>query len=190
MLKRWTASEPCIVCEGHPGQARGQGTRCIGFQSGEGWCHCSRIGEGTRAKYHEESQTWSHRAQGKCPCGETHAPGDPNDEKPWQPHRPIQEKPSTVHQIGDTARAKTVATYQYRDLNGDLLYEVIRTVPKSFRQRRPDGKGGWIWNMKDRPTTLYQIPELIPGLMAGDPILIVEGEADVDALRAIGCVAT
>jgi KaiC/GvpD/RAD55 family RecA-like ATPase len=170
--------------------ARGQGARCIGFQSGEGWCHCSRIGEGTRAKYHEESQTWSHRARGKCPCGETHAPGDPNDEKPWEPHRPIQEKPSTVRQIGEAKRAKVVATYRYLDLNGDLLYEVLRTEPKSFKQRRPDGKGGWIWSMKGRPTTLYQIPELIPGLMAGDPILVVEGEADVDALRAVGCVAT
>ena len=190
MLKRWTASDPCIICDGHPGQARGQGTRCIGFQSGEGWCHCSRIGEGTRAKYHEESQTWSHRARGKCPCGETHAPGDPNDDKPWQPHRPIQEKPAEVRQIGEAARAKVVATYRYLDLNGELLYEVQRTEPKGFRQRRPDGKGGWIWKMKGRPTTLYQIPELIPGLMAGDPILVVEGERDVDALRAAGCVAT
>src|SRR5262245_52453244 len=34
-------------------------------------------------------------------------------------------------------------TYQYRDENGALLFEVVRYVPKAFRQRRPDGAGGW-----------------------------------------------
>src|SRR5262245_35582340 len=33
-------------------------------------------------------------------------------------------------------------TYDYLDEKGALLYEVVRFVPKEFRQRRPDGNGG------------------------------------------------
>lgn len=82
-----------------------------------------------------------------------------------------------------------VATYPYVDEAGGLLFEVVRYEPKSFSQRRPDGKGGWLWKLGDVRRVLYRLPEL---LAAGDsePILIVEGEADVDALRAVGFVAT
>jgi putative DNA primase/helicase len=40
-----------------------------------------------------------------------------------------------------------VATYDYVDENGTLLFQVVRYWPKSFRQRRPDGRGGWVWNL-------------------------------------------
>jgi hypothetical protein len=39
----------------------------------------------------------------------------------------------------------------YRDENGEVLFEVVRfdtSDPlKRFRQRRPDGKGDWIWDV-------------------------------------------
>ncbi|MHC4461852.1 MAG: hypothetical protein ACYS30_10525 [Planctomycetota bacterium] len=38
---------------------------------------------------------------------------------------------------------KIIATYGYKDESGQLLYKVVRFEPKDFRQRRPDGKGGW-----------------------------------------------
>jgi hypothetical protein len=38
---------------------------------------------------------------------------------------------------------RIVATYPYSDESGDLLCEVVRYEPKNFRQRRPDGRGGW-----------------------------------------------
>jgi hypothetical protein len=31
---------------------------------------------------------------------------------------------------------------------GELLLQVVRFAPKTFRQRQPDGKGGWIGNIK------------------------------------------
>src|SRR5262245_25141768 len=40
------------------------------------------------------------------------------------------------------------AIYDYRDEKGTLTFQVIRYRNKRFRQRRPDGKGGWIWNIK------------------------------------------
>lgn len=42
---------------------------------------------------------------------------------------------------------RLVATYDYRDETGALLFQVVRFAPKSFRQRRPDTNGGWTWNL-------------------------------------------
>ena len=40
-----------------------------------------------------------------------------------------------------------VATYRYRDEHGTLLYENVRLTPKSFRLRRRNAKGEWVWKM-------------------------------------------
>src|SRR5690242_14583334 len=45
------------------------------------------------------------------------------------------------------APRREVATYDYRDRDGRLLYQVVRFEPKDFRQRRPNGAGGWVWNL-------------------------------------------
>jgi putative DNA primase/helicase len=82
-----------------------------------------------------------------------------------------------------------VAAYDYRVPNGDLVFQVTRHDPKDFRQRRPDGTGGWIWGMKGVDLVPYRLPELLtaPG---AEPVFIPEGEKDVDRLRALGLVAT
>jgi putative DNA primase/helicase len=43
---------------------------------------------------------------------------------------------------------RVIATYDYVDETGALLFQVVRLAPKDFRQRRPNGNG-WIWNLKD-----------------------------------------
>jgi putative DNA primase/helicase len=43
--------------------------------------------------------------------------------------------------------SRIVAEYDYTDEQGARLYEVVRFTPKAFRQRRPDGQDGWIWNL-------------------------------------------
>ncbi|MDA9010309.1 hypothetical protein N9J58_01545, partial [bacterium] len=43
---------------------------------------------------------------------------------------------------------KEPIAYDYIDAQGELLYQVQRFYPKSFRQRRPDSNGGWIYNLK------------------------------------------
>src|SRR5262245_16492864 len=53
-----------------------------------------------------------------------------------------------------------IATYDYRDERGDLLFQVCRFEPKTFRQRRPDGKGGWTWSVKGLRRLPYRLPEL------------------------------
>jgi hypothetical protein len=84
---------------------------------------------------------------------------------------------------------RIVATYDYRDEAGILLYQSVRYDPKDFRQRQPDGKGGWIWSVKDRPLVLYRLPELLQ-TPPEQPVFVVEGEKDVEALRRLGVTAT
>jgi len=85
---------------------------------------------------------------------------------------------------------KVAAAYQYTDAAGTALYEVLRCEPKDFRQRRPDGCGGWTWGRGDVPRGLYRLPEVVAAAAKGATVYVVEGEKDVDNLRALGLVAT
>ncbi len=90
---------------------------------------------------------------------------------------------------GPSTGRRIVATYDYRDEEGRLVYQVVRYAPKDFRQRRPDGTGGWIWNLDGVPPMLYRLPEL----RAADPaecVFLVEGEKDADNVAGLGLVAT
>ncbi len=116
-------------------------------------------------------------------------------------------------------KGRIVDFYDYRDEAGHLLFQVCRLEPKSFRQRRPDGQGGWVWGLTagdyyrrpgekdwfrvnrtpppgakvkhfpECPSILYRLPELLRADPAA-PVFIVEGEADADALASLGFVAT
>jgi hypothetical protein len=77
---------------------------------------------------------------------------------------------------------KTEARYDYVDEAGHLLFQVVRYAPKEFRQRRPDGQDGWVWNLDGIPRVLYRLPELIEAIGNDRPVVIVEGERDVDSL--------
>ena len=81
------------------------------------------------------------------------------------------------------------ATYEYQDENGKLLFQAVRYNPKGFNQRRPDGQGGWIYNLKETRRVLYRLPELLKA-NARATVFICEGEKDVDRLRDLGLVAT
>jgi hypothetical protein len=70
---------------------------------------------------------------------------------------------------------RVVAEYTYQDECGKPLFQVVRYEPKGFRQRRPDGRGGWIWNLNGVRRVLYRLPEVL----AASDVLIVEGERDV-----------
>jgi len=79
--------------------------------------------------------------------------------------------------------------YDYRDESEQLLYQVVRYKPKDFRQRRPDGKDGWIWNLDGVRRVPYRLPELLQSSMQ-DFVFIAEGEKDCDRLYEIGFIAT
>lgn len=87
---------------------------------------------------------------------------------------------------------KTVS-YNYTDEHGKLLYQVVREqyeIGKSFHQRRPDGKGGWINNLTGVKTTIYRLPEVIEAVRSEKIVFIVEGEKDVETLRNLQLTAT
>ncbi|MBU0456505.1 MAG: hypothetical protein KKA99_07010, partial [Gammaproteobacteria bacterium] len=81
---------------------------------------------------------------------------------------------------------RIVKTYNYKDESGNLLYQAVRYEPKDFTQRRPDGKGGWIWNLEG----VRRIPYNLPDVIKAQEVFIVEGEKDADNLNAIDLIAT
>jgi P4 family phage/plasmid primase-like protien len=84
---------------------------------------------------------------------------------------------------------RIMAIYDYRDEQGILLYQVVRYKPKGFAQRRPDGKGGHIWNMDGVGGGLYRLPDLLASDI-NETVFGCEGEKDTDETRSIGLVAT
>ena len=86
----------------------------------------------------------------------------------------------------DAVAPGVVAEYGYRHEDGTLLFQVVRLDPKGFRQRRPDGQGGFIWNIKGVRRVLYRLPEL----RRKPAVCIAEGEKDTDALIGVGVPAT
>jgi len=89
-----------------------------------------------------------------------------------------------------TEPRRIVVTYDYTDASGKMLFQVVRFAPKSFAQRRPDGKGGWAWNRDGVEPVLYRLPRVLQTVANGGRIFIVEGEKDVAALEGAGLIAT
>jgi RecA-family ATPase len=87
---------------------------------------------------------------------------------------------------------RIVATYDYIDENGVLLFQAVRYEPKDFRQRRPDldHPGKWNWSIKGVRQVPYRLTELLEPLSLGRVVFIVEGEKDVNRLWSIGIPAT
>ena len=86
--------------------------------------------------------------------------------------------------------ARIVAEYNYTDETGELLFQVVRLEPKDFRQRRPDGQGGWLWSIGETRRVLYRLPEVGEAVGLKRTIFIAEGEKAVDALVQLGVPAT
>src|SRR5215212_256781 len=86
---------------------------------------------------------------------------------------------------------RIVATYDYTDAAGNLLHQTVRYEPKGFSQRRPDGNGGWEWNLKGVELVLYRLPDVSEACLNGETIYVFEGEQDVDrARKELGITAT
>ena len=94
-------------------------------------------------------------------------------------------KPATA-----PAQKKIVATYDYTDEAGALLYQVVRFDPKDFRQRKPDGKNGWDWKIGDTRRVLFRLPDVVNAIERDATIFICEGEKDCLALAGIGLCAS
>lgn len=101
----------------------------------------------------------------------------PRDESEQHRRRPIS--------------AEIECTYDYADEMGKLIFQAVRykrPAQPRFRQRRPLAGGQWAWNLDGVQMVIYRLPELLA--RPQQPVLIVEGERDVETLRAMGFVAT
>jgi len=83
-------------------------------------------------------------------------------------------------------KREIVATYDYTDESGTLLYQTLRFVPKDFSQRRPDGCGGWVPNLKGVRRVLYNLREVVNT----KALAVCEGEKDCLTARTLGLIAT
>lgn len=84
-----------------------------------------------------------------------------------------------------------IATYDYHDQNGKLVYQVVRKKPtsdseKPFGQRRPDDGGGWSWGLG----SVERVPFQLPKVVAAKAVCITEGEKDALTLTRLGMTAT
>jgi AAA domain len=117
----------------------------------------------------------------------------PRASKPRQPDISIDAMVSAMADAA-TPQGRVVATYDYTDASGRLLYQVERWEPKNFTQRRPDGRGGWIYkNVFDGINRVpYRWKELAADIAAfpDAPVFITEGEKDCDNTRKLGLTAT
>lgn len=179
--QRFTRARPCPVCGGGDDDLRGVGLRCAGYRLRDGGAVvCTREKYAGRLERSDRVAGYIHATDLDCQCGTDHRSDAPvraaNDGKPGRP------------------ASRVVAGYEYRDERGALAYVVERREPKAFRQRRPDGRGGWIWNLDGVRRLLYRLPELIAEMKerpSGKRVVYVpEGEKDVDALRRLGLSAT
>ena len=132
---------------------------------------------------------------------------DGQGKPPHQPNLHVGERGFICHACGEKGGLTTLArklnleerrpacdsnnpngTYDYRDEQGTLLFQVVRRQPKGFFQRRPDGQGGWHNALGDTRRVLYRLPELLKD--PGATVWIVEGEKDAERLAGLGLVAT
>ena len=91
-------------------------------------------------------------------------------------------------------KLELIKSYNYTDKDGELLFQKLRYVDgagkKTFRQRKPDGRGGWDYSLGDTPKVLYNLPAVINAVKDGFPVWVVEGEKDADTLMDLGIIAT
>ena len=83
-------------------------------------------------------------------------------------------------------KARIVAEYTYTDATGKELFQAVRLEPKSFRQRRWQPDGSWVWNLDSLEPVLYRLPDVV----ASDYVWILEGEKDADNVAQFGLTAT
>lgn len=109
----------------------------------------------------------------------------PREEPYRKPRRPSN---------ASTASSDKQATYDYRTADGELLFQVVRTIDrktgsKTFFQRRPKTGGGWVNGLGGIETVPYRLRELLAS-DANGIVFIAEGEKDVENLRKLDFVAT
>ena len=114
-----------------------------------------------------------------------------------------EKRPVGALLIPDSRHSQTI--FDYKDARGNLLYQNVRIplvtdgspvmssegrADKTFRLRRPNGKGGWVDDLDDVAQVPYRLPDLVKALVDGATVFVPKGEAKVDALLEWSVPAT
>jgi hypothetical protein len=105
-------------------------------------------------------------------------------------HTRREHDPADAKYNGGGGSSRLVATYDYVDESSRTLFQVVRFDPKRFLRRRPDGRGGYIWNFDGVRLVPYRLPELISAVAFGRVVYVGEGEKGADNLSDFGIPAT
>ena len=93
----------------------------------------------------------------------------------------------------------TVATFEYTDADGEVLYRTVRREPERWNGpgKRPKKfcaercvEGRWISGIGDCMRVPYRLPELCEAVEAGTHVYLVEGEAKANKIAGMGLPAT
>jgi hypothetical protein len=128
---RFSRTQPCPVCSGHPELPQGRGTRCWGFFSDDGeYAHCVRA-EHANGLPQGPDGSFAHRLLGDCLCGRRH--GDAPTLPPPRCNAPRVEPSEAARRLWYEALPATgtvVETYlSRRGLDGPLP-PTIRFSPR------------------------------------------------------------
>jgi predicted P-loop ATPase len=97
-----------------------------------------------------------------------------------RPDRPARDKLEGIHVYHDARGAIDFRVHRWRKPDGS----------KVMPQSRPDGKGGWLSGTGGaHKGALYRLPRLLAA-PPDEPVVVVEGEAKVEALEKLGVLAT
>jgi hypothetical protein len=89
----------------------------------------------------------------------------------------------------DKPTGQHVGTFDYTAADGTVIYQVLKyDNPRTYPQRRPDGKGGYIWKLDGVRRVLYRLHELLKYPSA--TVFVTEGEKDADRVASLGHCAT
>jgi len=171
----WSARCPCRFDDDNPSLSIGQG------RDGRVLVTCHR---GTPCSVEQICDSIGITVGDLYPVDNNWTPVERNDPP---------STPSPVTAPKKKQKLDLIATYDYTDENGSLLFQKLRFVDengkKTFRQRRPVGDG-WEYNLDGVTQVLYHLPEVLQGVAEGKTIVVVEGEKDVETLRGLGRIAT
>lgn len=103
--------------------------------------------------------------------------------------REIAEKIGCQIPSQNSSTTQLEKVYPYTDENGKVLYEKVRGTGKKFFQRRPDGTGRCISDLKGVTPLLFRLDKLLKA-NPDETLFITEGEKDVETLEGFGLLAT
>jgi len=210
--QRHTRRTPCPVCGGGDDMPRGRGIRCAGFTGADGeWVRCTRRGEVEGAELDEGClppaykwkrwdgmyRPWTkeppptairvHRPRGAAQSANSghSVDGKGNDATPDARHEKthLREAGTRYFTYNETQRVRRDDYQEADEASGELVW---------MKRIRPEHLAGAQWRTGEGPEPIarvYRAEDLAHPERYEDTVLLVEGEATADTLRAAGFLA-